>query len=208
MARLSPASGGEEVGMRTGLRGWRWRRNTLRRRSDVVEAWTVLVVSVLLFVVAPLVGVAAGLRAHDRAQTVAVAERSERHHVRAEVIADPTRRLPAVQGDREHPYQALVRWTEPGKGPRTASARVPAGTRPGDEVTVWFDTRDRSVAPPPDDVAVWQHTVTVGVCAAGGAAAVVLLGSAVERRIAQRHRMAEWERAWARTGPKWTQPKT
>ncbi|MEU4035433.1 Rv1733c family protein [Streptomyces collinus] len=194
--------------MRTVVRGWRWRRNTLRRRSDVMEAWTVLVVSVLLFVVAPLVGVAAGLHAHDRAQTAAVVERSERHHVRAEVVAGPARRLHAVQGDRQHPYRAMVRWTEPGEGARTAQARVPAGTRPGDQVTVWFDTRGRSVAPPPDDVAVWQHTVTVGVCAAGGAAAVVLLGHAVERRIALRHRMAEWERAWARTGPKWTQPRT
>ncbi|MFF7972409.1 hypothetical protein [Streptomyces sp. NPDC007905] len=194
--------------MRTRVRGWRWRRNPLRRRSDVVEAWTVLVVAVLLFVVAPLVGVAAGLRAHDQAQTLAVAQRAERHHVRAMVVANTPRRLPTVQGDREHPYRARVRWTEPGRATRTALARVPAGSRAGDVVTVWFDARGRSVAPPPDDVAVWQHTVTVGVCAAGGAAGVVLLGHAVERRIALRYRLAEWEREWARTGPKWTQPRT
>ncbi|MEU2715553.1 DUF3592 domain-containing protein [Streptomyces sp. NPDC007205] len=193
--------------MRTRVRGWRWRPNPLRRRSDLVEAWTVLVVAVLLFVVAPLAGVAAGLRAHDEAGTLAAAQRAERHQVRALVIGAPPERVSAVQSDREHPYRAEVRWTEPGKGTRTAWARVPAGTRTGDTVPVWFDTRGRTVAPPTGDAAVWQHAVTVGVCAAGGAAAVVLLGHAVERRIALRHRLAEWEREWARTGPRWTQPR-
>lgn len=193
--------------MRTRVRGWRWRRNPLRRRSDVVEAWTVLVVAVLLFVVAPLVGAAAGLYAHGEAGTLAAAQRAERHQVRATVIGDPPQRLTATQGDREHPYRAQVRWTEPGKGARSTWARVPAGTRTGDAVAVWLDSRGHGVAPPPDDVAVWQHTVTVGLCAAGGAGAVVLLGHAVERRIALRHRLAEWEREWARTGPRWTQPR-
>ncbi|KUM95717.1 hypothetical protein AQI88_15990 [Streptomyces cellostaticus] len=194
--------------MRTQVRGWRWRRNPLRRRSDVVEGWTVLIVAVLLFVVAPLAGVAAGLYAHDQARTLAAAQRAERRPVHAVVAGDAREHRPTVQGGHGHPYRARVRWTEPGKGTRTASARVPAGSRAGDMVTVWFDARGRSVAPPPDDVAVWQHTVTVGVCAAGGAAAVVLLGHAVERRIALRHRLAEWEREWARTGPKWNQPRT
>ncbi|MGW2645820.1 Rv1733c family protein [Streptomyces sp. NPDC001393] len=193
--------------MRTGLRGWRLRRNPLRRRSDVVEAWTVLIVAVLLFVVTPLVGVAAGLRAHDTAQSIAAAQRAERHQVRAQVIGAPPERLSTEQGDRAYAYRAQVRWTEPGKGTRTAWARVPSGTRTGDTVSVWFDARGRSVAPPPDDAAIWQHTVTVGLVAAGGAAAVVLLGHAVERRIALRHRLAEWEREWARTGPRWTQPR-
>ncbi|MER5542259.1 Rv1733c family protein [Streptomyces sp. NPDC001118] len=193
--------------MRTRVRGWRWQRNPLRRRSDVVEAWTVLIVAVLLFVVTPLVGVAAGLHAHDHARTVAAAQRAERHQVRALVIGDRPERVSAVQSDREHPYRARVRWTEPGKGTRTAWARVPAGTRAGDTVTVWFDTRGRGVGPPPDRATVLQHAVTVGVSAAGAAAAVVLLGHAVERRIALRHRLAEWEREWERTGPRWTQPQ-
>jgi hypothetical protein len=189
------------------MRGWRWRHNPLRRRSDVVEAWTVLVVAVLLFVVAPLTGVAAGLYAHDRAENLALTQRAERHRVHAVVVGSAAERLPTVQGDRDHPYRAQVRLTEPGKGMRTALARVPAGSRAGDVVTVWFDGQGRGVAPPPNEVAVWQHTVTIGVCATAGAAGVVLLGHAVERRIALRHRLDEWEREWARTGPRWTQPR-
>ncbi|MFI5973349.1 hypothetical protein [Streptomyces sp. NPDC051452] len=207
LARLSGCGGGEEVDMRTRVRGWRWRRNPLRRRSDVVEAWTALVVAVLLFVVVPLVGVAAGLSAHGRAQALAEVQRAERHQVGATVIGDPPRRLSSTMGDREHPFRAQVRWTEPGKGTRTTWARVPTGTRTGDTVSVWLDSRGRGVAPPPDDAAVWQHAITLGLGAAGGAAGVVLVGRAVERRIALRHRLTEWERAWARTGPRWTQPR-
>ncbi|GAA2768249.1 hypothetical protein GCM10010103_72910 [Streptomyces paradoxus] len=69
---------------------------------------------------------------------------------------------------------------------------------------VWFDERGRNVLPPVDDSAVWQHTLTIGTCAAGGAVLVVLVGHFLVRRVALRHRLAEWDRAWARTEPQWT----
>ncbi|MFI8348733.1 hypothetical protein [Streptomyces sp. NPDC085596] len=189
--------------MRTRSHGRRRRHNPLRRRSDVVEAWVVVLVAVLLCVVAPLAGTAAGLYTYDRARTHAEEQRAERHSVRAEVLGRPAAR-PTVHGDRGHSYRAEVRWTEPGQKPRTAVAHVPAGTRAGDAVTVWFDGRGHTVAPPPNDIAVWQHTVAVGLGVAGGTATFVLLARAVERRVALRHRLDEWERAWARTGPRWT----
>ncbi|MFE0515907.1 hypothetical protein [Streptomyces sp. NPDC058964] len=193
--------------MRTRARGRRRRHNPLRRRSDVVEAWTAVAVALLLLVGAPLAGVLAGLWAHDGARTVALEQRAERHRVRAEVIGASPHRLPSVQGGRERAYRATVRWTEPGREARTAVARVPAGSRQGDVVDVWFDSRGRGVAPPPDDVAVWQHAVSIGLCAAGGAAAVTLLGHGAVRHVSLRHRMCEWERDWARTGPEWTRGK-
>ncbi|MDC2954839.1 hypothetical protein PO587_10220 [Streptomyces gilvifuscus] len=191
--------------MRTRLRGWRWRRNPLRRRSDVVETWTVLAVAVLLLVGAPLAGAVAGWWAHDHARAVAAENRAERHRVRAEVVGTPPDRPATAPGGRDHSYPVQVRWTDRAARPHTAQARVPAGTRRGDTVDVWFDSRERSVPPPPGDSQIWQHTVTIGTFAAGGAAAVVLLAHAVVRRVATRRRLAEWERAWARTEPQWTQ---
>ncbi|MFY4722517.1 hypothetical protein [Streptomyces sp. LaBMicrA B280] len=188
---------------RVRVRGWRWRRNPLRRRCDVVEAWTVLVVAVLLLVVAPLVGVAAGLHIQDRDAATAAARRAARHRVSATVSGDP----PAVRVERGHLHRAEVRWTEPGRGTRTAWTRVPAGARTGDTVAVWVDSRGRVAAAPPSGTEVLQHAVTIGVGAAVCAGGVVFLGHAVARRIALRHRLAEWERAWAHTGPRWTQPR-
>nr|WSY58077.1 hypothetical protein OG999_47825 [Streptomyces sp. NBC_00886] len=189
--------------MRTRARRRR-RHNPLRRRSDVVETWTALAVAVLLFVGAPLAGAAAGLWAHDQARTIAVAQRADRHRVHAQVIGNPPAELPSVEGSRPHSFLVAVRWTEPGKGQRTASAEVPAGTERGDMVDVWFDTKGRSVGAPPGEVLVWQHTFTVAACATGGVIGLVLLASMVTRRVSLRHRLAEWERDWALTEPQWT----
>ncbi|MER6632435.1 hypothetical protein ABT301_30160 [Streptomyces sp. NPDC000987] len=190
--------------MRTRVRGWRWRRGALRRRSDVVEAWTVLVVAVLLVVGVPLAGAAAGRWAHDDARAVAAAQRAERHRVRAEAVGAAPDMLPAVRSGRQHAYRAAVRWTDPAGEVHTARARVPAGTRRGDTVDVWLDSRGRTVPAPPSRGDVRQHSLAVGACAAAGTAALVLLGHAVVRRVALGRRLAEWERAWARTGPEWT----
>ncbi|MFH9863688.1 hypothetical protein [Streptomyces sp. NPDC017202] len=180
------------------------RHNPLRRRSDVVEAWTALVVAVLVLIGAPLAGALAGRWAHEDARAVAAEQRAERHRVRAEVVGRPPDTLPTAEGVREQRLRIAVRWTEPGTGPRTTIALVPAGTHRGDRVDLWFDARGRSVPPPPDDTTVWQHTLTLGVATAGGSAAAVLLGHAVVRWVALRHRLAEWDREWARTGPEWS----
>ncbi|MGA5895919.1 hypothetical protein [Streptomyces venetus] len=190
--------------MRTRVRGWRWRRSPLRRRSDVVEAWTVLVVAVLILVGAPLAGAAAAWWAHGEARSVSMEQRAERHRVRAEVVGRKGDALPSVQAGGQQAFRATVRWTEPGEGTRTATARVPAGTRPGEVVHVWFDSQGRNVTPPVDGTGVWQHTLTIGTCATGGAVLAVLLIQSVVRRVALRRRLAEWERAWARTEPQWT----
>ncbi|WP_435281341.1 Rv1733c family protein [Streptomyces koelreuteriae] len=190
--------------MRTRVRGWRLRSSPLRRRSDVVEAWTVLVVAVLLLVGAPLAGVAAAWWAHDEAVSVSAEQRAERHRVRAEVVGGKDDSLPSAEAGGQHAFRATVRWTEPGEGTRTATARVAAGTRLGEVVDVWFDSRGRNVPPPVDGTEVWQHTLTIGTCAAGGAVLVVLLGHVAVRRVALRRRLAEWDRAWARTEPEWT----
>ncbi|MEV5439372.1 hypothetical protein AB0K80_25670 [Streptomyces sp. NPDC052682] len=194
--------------MRTRVRGWRWRRNPLRRRADAVEAWTVLVVAVLLLVGAPLAGAAAAWWAYDGARAVAAEQRAERHRVRAEVVGRAGDTLPTVQAGGRDPYRATVRWSEPGAGERTAVARVPGGTREGERLDVWFDSRGRSVAAPLDGSAIWQHTVTVGVCATAVVVAVVLLAHSAVRRVALGRRLAEWERAWARTEPVWSQRQT
>ncbi|MEU9338522.1 hypothetical protein AB0D49_36130 [Streptomyces sp. NPDC048290] len=189
--------------MRTRVRGWRWRSSPLRRRSDVIEAWALLLVAVLLLLGAPLAGAATGLWAYGNAQATVAAQRAERHQVTALVTGQPRRALPSVGGG-PYAYQVPVRWTGPGGRQETALASAPRTTKPGDTVRLWLDRQDRDVGPPPDASLVWQHAVTLGVCAGGGTAAVVLLGWSASRRVALGHRMAEWERDWDRTEPEWT----
>jgi hypothetical protein len=189
--------------MRTRVRGWRWRRNSLRRRSDVVEACTVTVIAMLLLLGVPLAGVAAGWWAHDATQAKAAEQHAERHRMRAVVVENAPAAIPTTPGGKQHTYWVRVRWTVPGDGARTGSARVPAGTRRGENAGVWVDAQGRSVGPPLNDTAVWQHTVITGALTSGCVASVVLLAHFAVRRVAARHRLAEWEREWARTGPEW-----
>ncbi|GGT05236.1 hypothetical protein GCM10010240_43390 [Streptomyces griseoviridis] len=195
---------GEEDEMRTRVRGWRWRRSPLRRRSDVIEAWTVLAVAVLLLLGAPALGSAAGWWAHGQAQAVAAEQRAERRQVRAEVVGTTPDALPSVQSGGQHSYRTTVRWSEPGEAPRTTTARLPARTRHGETVTVWVDARGRNVPPPADAATIWRHAATMGACATAGSAALILLGHCAVRRAALRRRMAEWDAAWALTEPQWT----
>ncbi|MFE2042048.1 hypothetical protein ACFXAZ_14180 [Streptomyces sp. NPDC059477] len=191
--------------MRTRVRGWRWRSSPLRRRSDVIEAWALVVVAVLLLLGAPLAGAATGWWAYGDAHATVAAQRAERHLVRAEVIAAPQRALPSIgTGTATDPYRATVRWTDAAGRPETTALRVPADVHRGDTVRVWLDRQDRSVGPPPDASIVVQHAITLGVCASGGTAAMVLLGWSAVRRITLAHRLSEWERDWARTEPEWT----
>ncbi|MBC2904204.1 hypothetical protein [Streptomyces cupreus] len=189
--------------MRTRVPGWRRRHNPLRRRSDVVEAWTVLVVAVLLCLAAPSAGVAAGWWAHDDARATATAQRADRHRIRAEVTGWAPDSLPTVQG-AERNQRVTVRWTDPDGVSRTGTAVVPADTHRGKRVDMWLDSAGRSVPPPPSEATIWQHTVAIGACATAGAAGLVLLGHALVRHVATRHRLAEWEREWARTEPRWS----
>ncbi|MDX2541710.1 hypothetical protein ACOT81_02160 [Streptomyces sp. WI04-05B] len=189
---------------RTPLFGRRRRPNPLRRRSDVVEAWTGLAVAVLLFVGAPLTGAFAARWAYDEGRATATAQRAERHHVRAVAVAGSGTGAPAAQAGRQYLFPVRVLWTEPGAGARTATARVPAGTRRGDSVDLWLDAHGRAVAAPPGALAVRQYSVAVGIWAAGVTAAAVLFARTALRRAAVQRRLGEWERAWARTEPEWT----
>ncbi|MEW1680949.1 DUF3592 domain-containing protein [Streptomyces sp. T12] len=180
------------------------RRGALCRRSDVVEAWTALAVAVLLCLAAPLAAVLTTRWAYGDARAAADEQRAERHRVRAEVVERPSRARPASGSGGRNAVRAAVRWEAPDQGTRTTVARVPAHVRPGDRVHVWLDSRGREVLPPVDDASVWQYGIGMGTLAGGGTAAVLLLAHRAVRRVALRRRLEEWDRAWARTGPRWT----
>ncbi|MFD5800356.1 hypothetical protein ACIBSR_39200 [Streptomyces sp. NPDC049936] len=190
--------------MRTRVRGWRWRHNPLRRRSDVVESWTLLAVALLLFVGAPLLGAATAWWGYGQAKAIVAEQRADRQRVSAEVAGDTGGTLPSAQLDGQHSYRTTVRWSTPDGTERSTTARVPADARRGDRVDVWLDSRGRSVPPPSDGSQIWQHSATVGSFTAIGTGLTVLLLHRAVRGVALRRRMNEWDRDWARTEPQWT----
>ncbi|MEU2065131.1 hypothetical protein [Streptomyces sp. NPDC013455] len=180
---------------------WRWRRNPLKRRADVVEAW--LLLGALLLTV--LAGAAAGFPAARSVEHGLARERADRRPVVARVVAGApgsaaARHSHASSGGR---VWAEVRWTVADGSVHTGRIRVEPGSGPGTPVTVWTDPRGHLAARPATASEAAFRSTLIGVLAGAGAAAVPLAGGLAARGRLERRRMDAWDTEWARLGPQW-----
>ncbi|WP_351224546.1 hypothetical protein [Streptomyces sp. NPDC002133] len=183
----------------------RRRDNPLRRRSDDVERWTALALGTVLVLGAPAAGLAVGWSVHHEGRTTAAEQASGRERVRAVLLQDAPLPVPAAEGAVEvESYPVPVRWTTPEGGVREGVAPVSAGSRRGERADVWLDGRGRVTAAPKSDADIWLESFAAGSVAAALSALGVAGTRTAVRRTADRHRMAEWEREWARTEPEWS----
>ncbi|MFD0418693.1 hypothetical protein [Streptomyces sp. NPDC127108] len=189
------------------VRWWRPGRSPLRRRSDVIEAWTVLVVGVVLCVGAPTAGAVAGVVAHRDGVAVARAERSERHRVAAVLTVNAPPAVPVADGT-VHLYRVPARWTSSDGTRRTGDALVPGGSRRGDRVAVWLDARGLVTEAPLDAGGVALRVAGAAAAAAAGTALTALIGLRAVRAVLNRRRMAAWDDEWRRIGPEWGSRRT
>ncbi|MEU3346774.1 hypothetical protein ABZ723_17650 [Streptomyces sp. NPDC006700] len=185
---------------------WRWRRNPLRRGTDLAEAWVALVALLLVLVAAPVIGCLAGFLAQDALQQSVREQVRSRHPVAATVVQrlnrlDPD---PEITTGRDPRSRVLADWTAPDgtrqHGPVTTSLRSP---RPGDHFTLWTDEHGRMVTRPLDSTTATTHAVLAG-CGAGMLTALLVEG--IRRLIVwrlDRRRYALWDQAWDRAGPDW-----
>ncbi|MFI6335733.1 hypothetical protein [Streptomyces sp. NPDC050535] len=178
---------------------WRWRRNPLRRRSDAVEAWVVLVTAVAMAVGMPLVGALSAVTV----ESGLLHQRQDRHRTSAVLTEDARNSGPGTYARS----WAVVRWTASGDSARTAGARVAPGSRAGATTVIWTDGQERLVGAPLTPGQAVARSALVGVLAASGVALLLLAGRRAVRMRLDRHRAAQWERAWALTGPLWSEKR-
>jgi hypothetical protein len=187
---------------------WRWRRNPLRRATDLAEAWVALAALLLILVVTPLIGSLVGRLAQGTLQETVRAQRAARHLVTATVVrkmdgsaldADPE-----TSTGRDIRTRVLADWTAPDGTAHHAPVLTNLHTpHTGDHFTLWTDAHGRTVARPLDSAKATTHAVLAGVGAA--LLATGLIESArrliVWRMVLQRY--ARWDQAWDRAGPDW-----
>lgn len=180
------------------VRWWRWRRNPLRRRSDVIEAWVILAGWVLALVG----GLFAGLAAADAIERSADRQRVERRTVSAVLVEDAKGKVPAkAAGDPR--VWATVRWTAPDGSTRTGQARVPATSPAGDRVPVWIDKSGHLTAEPLTDGEARSHAAAGGALVATGAGGIALAAVSVTRMYLSQRRMEQWAVEWERIDTRW-----
>lgn len=183
------------------IRLWRWRANPLRRRSDQVEAW-ILLLAVVLGVLGAAV---ATVVTWSVARGTAEEQRTDRLRVSAVAMkdADPEGRETFYKAPGADSSRVPVRWTAPDGTVRQGTAEVPDGTRAGTAVPLWVAPDGGQTAPP---VGAAMAALQSGICAAlAGAATVALVcaAQAVVRGRLDRRRVRQWESEWARVEPQW-----
>jgi hypothetical protein len=177
---------------------WRWRHNPLRRRDDIMEAWIVLAMLVLVAVG----GSVAGLLTAHAADEVFAGQRAERHTAKAVLLADVPATLSGV-GHTAERMSAKVRWTTSDGVTHTGTTLVKTGLKAGGEVVVWLDGQgDLSTEPPsPTEGAI--EAAVLGTGAALATAGLVTGVGALVRWRLNRRRIDEWGREWKLVGPQW-----
>ncbi|WP_330328995.1 hypothetical protein OHS33_04110 [Streptomyces sp. NBC_00536] len=189
---------------------WRWRRNPLRRPTDLIEAWVAFAALVCVLVVVPAVGWTAGLRVDVTLQRAVREQRQDRYLIPAVVVRPAADSLggasadPAAQRQSPQRTQIVAAWTAPDG--TSHQGTVPAAQEPphpGDRFRIWTDTQGRVVGRPLDPSTAAVHAGLAGLAAAIGAAALVeTLRRMVVRRLMHR-RYTRLDRAWAAAGPDW-----
>ncbi|WP_330455581.1 hypothetical protein OIB37_01040 [Streptomyces sp. NBC_00820] len=183
----------------TRVRLWRWRRNPLRRRSDVAEAWIVLVAWTL----AVLGGGFAGVVAAQVTDSGFAARRAEVHAVSAVLTDDVAKTPTAASGDDRGRVWATVRWTDPGGSPHTGLVKVFPGAPDGTRLTVWTNRAGRVVSEPVTGTEATFQVVLTGALVAPLAGAAVWAAGWAGRSLLMRRRLAEWDEEWKQAGPEW-----
>jgi hypothetical protein len=210
------AKGGEDgmagtdgTGTRARGRLWRWRRNPLRRRCDLLEAWLGLVALLLIVVLAP--GVAALTATGVAHETLRQGE--ELHRATAVLTApapetvapNPGEGFPLGAG--EDRVLASARWTAPDGTTSTGTAPAEPGSDAGTRVLVWLDDEGERQQAPPSPSEAWAGGVMTGA-ATGALTGLVVLGVQMTLRCQlDAWRERRWAREWAEVGPEWSGPR-
>ncbi|MFD8154890.1 hypothetical protein ACFV28_29620 [Streptomyces sp. NPDC059720] len=177
---------------------WRWRRNPLRRREDVWEAWILLGACVLVALFGPL---AAVLSARATVDSLAQ-RRAERHPVTATLLRDAPRTAWGDGGTVERVF-ASVRWISADGTSRTGRAQVEAGHKAGERVVVWLDRSDRPTLAPQSPGEADVEAAFLGAASFAAVAATAAAGVRGARVVLDRRRGRAWEAEWRRYGAEW-----
>ncbi|MFE6828410.1 hypothetical protein [Streptomyces sp. NPDC057690] len=184
---------------------WRWRRNPLRRRTDLAQAWIAVGLFLAVLPATPAAMFLIGDVAYRHHKETARHQAATRHHTPAVLVHDvPRHPEPGSHEAKKTLYPATVRFTDSQGHPRTATADVEPAQTAGSTVHVWVNPDGKITDPPLTNEQVRNRTMVHAVLAA---LAVPLLGAAAydyaNRRL-ERHNLAQWDAAWADIAPRWT----
>lgn len=186
-------------------RWWRWRRNPLRRPSDLLQALIGFVLAVTVAVTAPVAAWAIGSNVHDKLTAAASEQARTGRHTTAVLLKDsPRHPEPGSAEARQTQYPGKVRYTAPDGTSRTGTTDVNPGLPAGHHVRVWTNAEGKLTKPPMPQDEIRSRAVGSGALAAIAALATGTLVHRLTARVLDQRRMRAWEAAWQQTARRWT----
>ncbi|MEU9229540.1 hypothetical protein AB0D40_34955 [Streptomyces massasporeus] len=184
---------------------WQLRRNPLRRRSDLAQAWIGLGLTLAVLASTPVALFLVGDAAHRHFARTAQHQAATRHHTTAVLVEDArSHPEPGSAEARQTLYPTKVRFTDPHGRTHTAHADAQPALPKGTTIRVWADTDGELTDPPLSPDQIRSRAMGSALIAVLGVhvAAAAVYGTV--HRVIRHHNHVAWETAWAATAPRWT----
>jgi hypothetical protein len=178
-----------------------WDRNPLRRRIDRAEAVVLATLAAALVIAAPLLATFAGHVAGAAAVREQHAERGW-YQVPAVLLQNAGQAV-ITSGEMDMAW-VRARWTERGGQHRTGLVPAAPGAEAGQRVQIWLTPAGQLTSPRLGAADVRNRVLDAMGLAVTGWLAVIGLAAASVRVLADRRRLAGWQREWDAAGPRWS----
>ncbi|MFF7414032.1 Rv1733c family protein [Streptomyces lydicus] len=186
---------------------WRWRRNPLRRRTDLIESWVALATVLLIVLGAPVAGWFSGRAAHGALLRTVALQHRERHLVWVTVdrlvSRTPLDPDPETSSQRDAHRRVLARWTAVNGTAHLGQIAAPRPVEPGERFRIWTDDQGRVMPRPMDVSTAGTHAVLAGLGTTAAVGGLIEGGRRlfVGQLMARRYR--RWDLEWERAGQDW-----
>jgi hypothetical protein len=176
--------------------------NPLRRYVDKLESAIIASLVVAFLVAAPLLGIFAAREVGIAGERQARAQQAWRP-VTAVLQQSASAGLIGLDGEWDTSW-VTARWPVPNGGHRSGLVAVGLNARAGQPLQVWVTPAGQLTHPKLTTAQLRDRQVMAALAVVVGLAVVLSIAASVVRVLANRRRMAAWEKAWEAVGPRWS----
>ncbi|WP_030265601.1 Rv1733c family protein [Streptomyces violens] len=183
----------------------RLRRSPLRRPTDLLQAWVGLALTLAVLAGVPLAMLLVG-NAVDHSLQQAAKDHTRANHRTTAVLLHPAPHHlePGSDEEKATRYPVEVRFTDTNGRTRTGETKVRPGLPAKSTVQLWINGNGELTDPPMAAGEIRSRAMGWAGLAGAGVALTGVAAYATVNRVLNRRRLADWERAWADTAPRWS----
>jgi hypothetical protein len=178
-----------------------WDGNPLRRGVDRAESLAMTVLVTVLVVAGPVLAISVGRTADAAAVRQQQAEAG--WYQSSAVLLQGADQAMTTSGDWDVAW-VKARWTLPDGTVRTGPVPVSLNARAGNRIKVWLTPSGHTTRSPLTENDIRDQVMFAILLTVTGWGVTLVIGVLAVRMLANRRRMAGWQRDWDVSGPLWS----